>query len=434
MMKKLSDLVNNIWKKLSQGLLQMFSANVLNKVIGMLGNMVITRMLTKPEYGIWSYVLNIYSYLGLISGFGLLSGAFQFGAENRGKEAEFQYYKFCLKIGAIIDTVLVCIFMAMTCFADFSMLEATPYLRAVAPMVLVEYVLNILLTVLRCENRIKEYARILNMNTVLLVAGTCGGAYFGIGGVVVGKYMAYGCSLIQVALKTKEEVKKICAAENIPWKQTGDLWHYSLFTGTSSALNCLLYLLDISMVAALIGDPVVIAHYKVSTLIPNALSFIPSSVIVCILPNVVLNNKNIPWLRKNIKMAMAGLGMLNLIICAICILFAPYIIAVLSGKQYLDAVAPFRVLMVSYFLSGTFRSLCVNVLAALRCVNYGLFISIMSAISNIIFNYVFIKQYGAIGAAYVTLSVVIVASVLSFGYMLFKLRRGKEPDGNQDSA
>ena len=71
-------------------MLQMLTANVLNKVVAMVSNMVITRVLTKPEYGIWSYVLNIYSYVGLLTGLGLLSGAFQFGAENRGKEEEFR--------------------------------------------------------------------------------------------------------------------------------------------------------------------------------------------------------------------------------------------------------------------------------------------------------------------------------------------------------
>ena len=76
------------------GLIDVFGANVINKVIAMLSNMVITRLLSKTDYGIWSYVLNIYSYLALISGLGLLSGAFQFGAENKGNEKEFQYYKY----------------------------------------------------------------------------------------------------------------------------------------------------------------------------------------------------------------------------------------------------------------------------------------------------------------------------------------------------
>lgn len=424
-MSSVKNLINNIYQKLSQGLLQMFGANVLNKVVSMLGNMVITRMLTKPEYGIWSYVLNIYSYLNLISGLGLLSGAFQFGAENRGKEEEFQYYKFCLKIGLIFDTVLVIGFFAITFSADFSMPEAKPYLRTIAPMILLDYALQILLTVLRCENRIKEYANILNVNTILLTVGTCGGAYFGIEGVILGKYIAYVISLMQIILRTKDEIGRIRNAADIPWKQTGDLWHYSIFTGISSALNLMLYLIGVSMIASLVQDPVEIAYYKVATLLPNALAFIPNSVITCVLPNIVVNNKNHSWLKKNVSISFAGLGSLNAVICGGGILFAPLIITILSGEQYLDAVPAFRVLMLSYFINGTFRMLSINILAALRCVNYGLFISIISLVCNIIFNYLFIEQYGAIGAAYATLGVTVVTAILAFGYLIFKLR-GKD--------
>ena len=49
-----------IWNQLRKGILQMLSANVLNKAVMMLSNMVITRLMTKAEYGLWSYVLNIY--------------------------------------------------------------------------------------------------------------------------------------------------------------------------------------------------------------------------------------------------------------------------------------------------------------------------------------------------------------------------------------
>lgn len=424
-MNKISNYLYSLWNKFSQGLLQMFSASVLNNVIGMLGNMVITRMLSKTEYGIWSYVLNIYSYLVLITGFGLLDGAFQFGAENRGNEKEFQYYKYCLRAGMIIDAFLVITFLIITFIIKFSMPEATLYLRIIAPMLVLEYVLNLLLIILRCENRIKEYAKILNINTILLMLGTCGGAFFGVMGVVIGKYIAYIFSLAQVIWNIRQEVRLIKKADNITWKHTRDLWHYSTFMGITSALNCLLYLLDVSMIASMIKDPIEVAIYKVATIIPTALAFIPNSVITCILPNIVLNNKNYIWLRKNVKKAFLGLGLLNIVVCGVCILGAPIIISILSGNQYLSAVPIFRILILAYFITGTFRSMSVNILAALRCVNYGLCMSIICAVCNIAFNYVFISKYGTVGAAYATLGVVTVAAILSFGYMLYKLMNGK---------
>ena len=92
------------------------------------------------------------------------------------------------------------------------------------------------------------------------------------------------------------------------------------------------------MIANLIKDPILVAVYKVATIIPVALSFIPNSIVVALLPNIVQNRNNIPWLKKNIKKMFLGMGLFNLVLCCGLYLFAPIVIAVMSGKQYLSAV------------------------------------------------------------------------------------------------
>lgn len=387
----------------------------------MISNMAITRMLSKAEYGLWSFVLNQYSYLGLISGLGLLSGAFQFGVENRNKQKEFEYYRYCLQVGTIIDTLLVFAVLVATFFVDFKLDGAQIYLRGYIPILLLEYILNLLLTVLRSEDRIPEYAKILNQNTILIAAGTCGGAFLGVPGIIVGKYVAYMISIWQVIAKTRDEVRQIFHAKTLKWPETKPLWHYSLFVGATSTMNCLLYLLDVSMIAELLGDPLQIATYKVATLIPTALSFIPNSVIVAILPNIVQHNKDTIWLKTNLRKTFVGMGGFNFLLCFALFVLSPVVIWILSGEQYLPAVPAFRILTISYFFDGTFRLFSTNILAALRHVNYGLFLSIASLLCDIVFNHLFIRTYGMIGAAYATLDTVIVSAILAFGYLLWVL-------------
>ena len=308
---------------------------------------------------------------------------------------------------------------------DFSLEGVQGYLRVYLPILLLEYILNLLLTVLRCENRIPEYARILNLNTVLIALGTCVGALWGITGIIVGKYLSYLFSIAQVVKKTRTESKKIKAAQRIRWPQTRSLWHYSLFVGASSAMNCLIYLMDISMIANLIKDPILVAVYKVAAIIPVALSFIPNSIVVALLPNIVQNRNNIPWLKKIIKKMFLGMGLFNLVLCCGLYLFAPIVIAVMSGKQYLSAVPIFRILMAGYFFEGTFRLLSTNILAGLRCVNYGLFVSITSAVIDIVFNLMLIPNYEMAGAAYASLGAMVVSALLAFGYLIWMIY-GKE--------
>lgn len=414
---RLKGLIHQTAVQLQKGILQVFGANVINKIVAMVSSMAITRLLSQSDYGLWSYVLNIYSYLTLFTGFGLMSGAFQFGAENKGREEEFQFFKYCMNMGLKIDGVLVLGFVAAASFLQFSFPEANTFAQAVAPLLLLEYALNMLLTVLRCENRIPEYAGIINCNTVLIAAGTCGGAMFGIWGVIIGRYGATILSLLQTLLRTRKEAIKIQSASALEEKYRKPLWHYSLFTGTSAVLNLILYTLDVTMIAAMIADPKEVAFYKVATLIPTSLSFIPSSVITAVLPNVIAHSGDKSWLKRNTRKMMLCLGAFNLAVCSGLILLAPVIICTISGEQYRESVPVFRVLVVGYFFSGTFRSLCTNILAGLKCVKFNLIISVVSGICDIIFNLYMIKRYGTIGAAYATVGVILAASLLAVWYL-----------------
>ena len=401
------------------GLIDVFGANVINKVIAMLSNMVITRLLSKTDYGIWSYVLNIYSYLALISGLGLLSGAFQFGAENKGNEKEFQYYKYCGYVGLAADIGLLALFMVGTLALHLPFPSAGRYLRAYFPVVIIDFVLQLFLTVLRCENRIKEYARTLNINTILIAGGTCIGALKGVDGIIVCKYAAYFISCTYILLKSKPELKKILKTTHIKREYRGELWHYSVFTGISSMLNGLVYLIDVSMVAQLISNEIEVANYKVATLIPNALNFIPASLVIFLLPNFIYNRNNRQWVKQNIKKTFLYVGVINLIICVSSAFLAPLIITIISGRQYLESVDIFRILIVEYFFSGTFRYLSCNFLSAFKRVTYGLFISISSVIMDILLNFALISRFSTIGAAYATLLSVILTSALAFGYLAY---------------
>ena len=419
-----------IIERLRQGILQVFTANVINKIIVMVSNMVITRVLTKPEYGVWSFVLNIYSYASLITGLGLATGAFQFGAENRGNEKEFSFYKYCLSIGLIANSIISLGFICSSFLIDFSIEGSTPYIRAYVPIILLEYTVEILLTILRCQSRMTEYARVLNINTILVAGLTCLGALCGVGGVIVGKYVAAILSISYLVYIARPEIKKIISSNWVSGQQKKELWHYSFFTGLSSTLNRMLYLIDVSMIASLIKSATDVANYKVATLIPNSLTFIPSSVIIVVLPNIIAHNRDFTWLRKNVKKTYLCLFVLNVIIGIVLTAFAPLIINILSGSQYADSIKPFRILVFGYVIAGTFRYLSTNILAGLRRVVFNLIISLLTGIADIILNYFLIRIWGMNGAAYATLSVEILASVISFGFVVFVLKNKKEVKRN----
>lgn len=413
----------SVLQQLRHNVIQVFTANVVNKIVVMISNMIITRLLTKSQYGLWSYVLNIYSYASLVSGLGLASGVFQFGVENRGKKEEFGLYKYCLSVGLIINSIISLIFIGGSWVIKYSIPDVKKFISIYLPILLLEYIIEILLTILRCKDKIGAYAKLININTILVAFFTCAGANFGVLGVIIGKYIAAVISIIYIIKNTRHYLTEIIKTKLFPKWLKKELWHYSVFTGMCSTLNRVLYLLDVSMIASLMKNAMDVAVYKVATLIPNSLEFIPSSVIIVILPNIISNKEDAEWLKKNIRVVYIGLFILNLIIGSFLIVLAPFVIGIISGKQYLDAVPPFRILVLGYIVAGTFRNLSTNILAGLKYVTFNLIISITTGIADIMLNYFLIKNIGMIGAAYATLGVELIASVLSFLFVVKAIKK-----------
>ena len=115
-------------------------------------------------------------------------------------------------------------------------------------------------------------------------------------------------------------------------------------------------------------------------------------------------------------------GILNLIITAVLFVFAPWIITILFGPEYLDAITSFRILTVSYFFSGTFRVIAGNILVTQKELKFNMFVAIFSGLVNIVVDFYFIKLWGANGASIATLLVVILTSILNVAYLIYRLK------------
>ena len=424
--------IKETFDKLKAGVLRTLSANIINKAVSMISSMAITRLLSTTDYGIWSYVLNLYSYFSLVSGLGLISGALQFGAENNGNEKSYSFFKYCSRTGIFIDLGLVVVFGTIIAFIQLPIAGVKPYFLVTLPILLGEYINAIGQSVLSAQNRIKEYANLLNVNTILVAAGTCGGAIAGLWGVVIGRYIAYSLSIVYLIWLLRQDISKIHKANKLTAIAKKNLWHYSLFIGATSAMNLVVYYIDITLIASLIHNANDVAIYKVGTLIPNALQFIPTSVVVAVVSNIIYNRNDIIWIRKNVKKTYIGLLLLNAVIVGILMLGGPLIIRIISGEKYLASVPVLRVLAFGYFFSGTFRNLSANILAAFRRVHFGLFVAALTCVLDVGLNILLITRYGMIGAAYATFIVDVFTAALSFGYVVLLLRRGTINAINKD--
>lgn len=73
---------NKIDFLVKKGFFYIFSSNVVNKIIQFASGIFLVRLLSKEEFGIYSYAQNILSFFLLFSGLGVTSGMLQYISET----------------------------------------------------------------------------------------------------------------------------------------------------------------------------------------------------------------------------------------------------------------------------------------------------------------------------------------------------------------
>lgn len=399
------------------GFLHIFGSSVVNKIISFSSTIILVRLLSKNEYGCYVYVWNIYSLIVLFNGLGIENGVLQFASE---KDNEVKYrnkvFSFGYTYGVIVDFVLSILILIIGGFAQFKLDNARNLIVITCLLPFFQFTYNFMLIKLRTKKANKEYARIATSNSALHICFSIIGAVVWKSiGVIVATYFAY---FVSICMARFFDYEKIQRDMSLSTKERRELIHVSFMAMCSIALSQLLYLLDIFVLGIAYPDETILATYKIATIIPNALSFIPASLAVYLFPYFAQNIGNNEWLKVKYKKILCIFGTFNAIISLLLCIFAPIIISVFFGKQYLECVRIFRILSVNYFFSATFRTLSGNLLGTQRQYTFNLIVSCVTGTLNIILDWFFIGYWGAIGAAIATITVVITAGIISTLYFI----------------
>ncbi len=418
MLKKIKDLFRG-------GFFHIIGSTILNKIIAFITNIFLVRMLSKNDFGIFTGAFNIFHIVFLFSGLGITSGILYFCSKNISRESKVSYYRFSFTFGIVSEVFLCVTLILYGLFGNVGIEEMRKYIIMFAGLPFVAFVYDYFSIILRAEKKNRVYAKILNLNSALYAVFGVSGAFFGgITGTIIGRYLAYFVAALAGWRSCKDFINSL-RKEVLSEFQIKDIVGYSLKAGVTSALNVILYRIDVAIIAVVVADASILASYKVGATLPDSAHFIPHCIMVYFLPLFIQNIGDEKWIKEKVKEVYIFSGLVCFLIGSIMIVFAPQIIALLWGNGYLDAVYCFRVLSVSFIILSTFRITSTNILLALKRPGYTLFISVITGVSNIVLDIMLTVRYGSIGAAYATLIVTVLASLLSFPYVLYIVYSGK---------
>lgn len=410
-------------KLVKTGFFYIFGSSVLNKIVTFISTILLVRIITKSEYGIFTYAWNIFSFIYLFSGFGIELGSMQLLSENENDSNKFNgIYQFGVKAGLTFNILLAAIIICISLLVSLPIEGSNNILLILCLLPEVMFLYCMQTSFLRSSKKNKDFAFLSIVNTVILMCTSLIGAYFFKGRGL--SYAYYITNIVTVLIGYFYiRVPFIDYKSNALLKEDKyDLLKISGISMLNNGLSQVLYLSDVFIVGMVLANDLSVASYRVAATIPTALSFIPNAIIIYVYPYFASHRKDHKWCLVKFREIVVTIGLLNFCISTILFLFAPQIITLIFGKQYIDAVTPFRILSIGYFFQGTFRIIAGNLLITQRKLVFNTIEATISGLVNIIADYVLISHFGLNGAAYATLIVMILSSVMCTAYFHYVIK------------
>ena len=408
-----------------RGFFHILGSTILNKIIAFLANIAIVRILTKHDYGVFTGAFNVFFIVFLFSGMGIANGILYFCSKDIPRDEKKDFYAWAVRFGLFTEVLLSAAILVYGLFFNVGIEEMRVYILSLAPLPFFAFIFDYYTVILRAEKDNRKYSLYLNIHSALYAGlAIVGALLFGIAGTIAGRFLAYIIADVIGYFFCRDYA-------DISWKgrpageTRKDIRKYSLKAGITSALNVILYRIDVAVIAMVVADATVLASYKTGAQLPENMNFIPQCMMVYFVPLFVQHLGDGDWIRRKTKQIYAVTAAVSVAAGAAVYVLAPWIVQLLWGEAYLDAVPCMRILTLS-FVVLCFRITSTNILLSLKRAGYTMAVSIVTGTVNIGLDVLLTMKYGSIGAAWATLIVTVLAAALSFPYVLYIVYSGKE--------
>lgn len=414
MLERIKELLKKLFKT---GFFSIYLATITSKVITLLGGVLIVRLLSQEDYGIYTLVLNAVSMLCIFGDFGASGATLQYGIETD-KEPNKQngYFKLGMRMVLFSSLTSVVLILLSPLYYPYQneTIEKLTFIMCGIPILTnsINYI-GMILRVKKENNKYSLYqvlTTIIHYATIIIVT-----MLFGLKGSLISQYIysiiifVIGCFFIRKHLKLN-------SAEKIDKNKRKAFWKMGISNQLNNTLGSLLYQIDIFILGIMTTNTVDVSIYKVATIIPNALVFLPQCLAIYANPYFIEHNKDAKWVDNNAKKIIKYMMPIYAIIAISLIACSGIIIDILYGAEYKDAVIPFIILTIGFFFTATFKNLLTNIIFCLHKIWFGVMLNIVSMIINVILDIVFVWIFGYIGVGIATLIINVLSSIIAIIY------------------
>lgn len=415
MLSHFNHLISSIKSFKKRGGFHIFFSTIFSKICGFIASFVIVRLVSKNDYGVFSYALSFIVILLPFSGCGLNYSFLRFGVLKKTAEEKWSLFIEMFIYGLLYSFICFIIISIISMFIPFNITGTKSVFILLLLQIITIFPYEILNSYLRVLKQNNTFALSTIIFSLVYLFSNLSGTYlWGLKGSITAKIISPFISTVILIIITKELFKF-----SFSFKKSGfEYEKYGLYVGVGSIANQLLYSLDTIMLGYFIVQSDIIAEYRVATIIPFSLMFIPIVFMQTDFVNISENYKNASYLRKYFQKISFLMFIISSILLLFFMIFSKDILILIFGKQYAVSSSLFNVFLIGLIGAFSFRIPLGNILAAVGLSKQNAIVAYIMLGLDIIFNFILIKQFGAKGAAVASALVMWLSGGIS--YYLFK--------------
>ena len=397
-----------------------FSA-IIEKVGGFILVLISTYFLSKENFGLVVYANTALVFLFPFIGLGIHQSLLRFGSLRNSQVEKKILFNLIFKKGAIYSGLLILLIVFFAPVITLNIKGSRIYLIILSIQLISLFVYEMIRIYSRLIHLNKLYSQITIVKIVFMVL---------VSYILTLKYGAIGYTIslslaplvvsIYYLFKMKLLTGNSMRVIEISLK---NILKYGFFTSLGGVLSELLYAVDILLIGNIIANKQDIAQYKISNIIPFSILLLSVAVLKTSFVKIVSKSQNNKLYIKNYyKNYLKIFGIVSLLILILIPLFSNQILAIF-GNNYSDDKYLMLIFTIGVVGALLLRIPLGNIISAIGWAKINALNSFIILILNVIFSYIFIKNYGIRGAAIVTSFLMWLSGVFSLVAFIWFLKK-----------
>ena len=395
--------------------IQVGISSIVEKVGGFFLVMIATRLFSNSDFGLLTYANTVLVFLIPFIGFGVHQGLLRYGALQKSQLNKKKLFRFTLTKGCMYSVILIFFIAVLAPVMTTNLKGATIYLYILSFQFISLFLFEIIRIYARLLNLNKLFAQITNIKTFcLVIVALLLSLSFG----SIGYALALSVVPFLISLYYLKKLKLIGFSRKFKFEGSfKSFFLFGLYTSFGGVLSQLLYAVDILLLGNIIKNEAGIALYKVSTVLPFSLLILPIIFIKTDFVTITNKSKTDKRFLENYYLNYLKLfSFVSMAILLFFFLFSDNLIQIF-GESYEDS-ALMLVFSIGVVGAILLRIPLGNILSAIGLAKINAINSFIILVLNISFSYIFIVNFGTIGAALVTTSLMWLSGFLSLFFFL----------------